>query len=394
MSDTSPPTPRRGRRALRVLLAVAFAVVGVAAVWQGFGLVGYGTDDHPLRNAAAFAPLFVAGLVLFRPRTNWGARVLACAAALGVACAVWWFVPSDADGMSLRDAVARRDQLRARLADPSPDEIESGIATKLQIDRLQFQYRDLARPLDRDLNRWGQAVAEASVARLRQIPLDDVPAARAFEERLRLFATHFPAAGRYVGAAVDEWIDRATALRRSELDVLPRGDWAAFDRTAPARRALAEIGPAMVAAETREVLANAENDWVSESVEALVERNGEIGTRAEVWRAIEADVLALQSLDAEDDRFKAARGRLFDLAHAAASSVTDRLIQAGRTNAALGVARKHAVEWNATATVLGVRDVRRLDALRERCAALVKPGVADPDPADEPDIAPPPRAKP
>ncbi len=397
MSESAPP---RGCLPLlwRVPLAAGFGVAAVAAVWQGFGLAGFGTDDHPLRNAAAFAPTFAAGLVLFRPRTGWAARALAVGAAVGLACAVWWFVPSDGDGLSLRDAVARRDQLRARLAELPPDDIESGVAVKLQIDRLQYRYRELGRPLDRDLSRWGSAAAAASAARFQQIPLDDVPAAGAFEEQLRKLAKHFPGAGMSVGPAVETWVALATLRRAGELENLPPGDWDAFDRTAPGRRALAEVGPAGFAMVARNALAKAEEEWVTDSVESLIERHAATGAAGgmsgRAYHVIEQDILALQALDAGDDRFKAARRRLFDLAHVSATDEAGRLVKAGRNNAALGVARRHAVEWDATAAVLGARDVKRLDALREKCAALVVPGVDDPDPADEPEVAPPPRVKP
>jgi len=239
------------------------------------------------------------------------------------------------------------------------------------------------------------SAAKENAAGFRRIPLDDAPAARALEEQARKLAIHFPEAGSFVGEAIDIWIARAVAHRTGELKNLMPGDWAAFDRTAPGRRALTEIGVVTYAMEARDVLARAEEDWVNDSVEALIERaDADEGPPAGVWRDIEKNVLALDSLDADEGRFKSARRRLFDLAHASASADAARHIKAGRYNRAFGVARKHAVEWNATANVLGARDVKKLDSLREKCAALVTPDGVDPSPADETDIAPPPRTKP
>lgn len=398
MSDSSPPRSRRRAIARRLLLFAAFVTAGFVAVWQGFGLLGFGTEDHPQRNLATLAPLAVGGAVL-GSRRSFFIRAAAVLFGLAFAAGAWWLVPCRDGGMSLNEAVYQRYRLTVHIDALSPEDIDSGIATKLNVDRLQSQYGTLGLPLRGRLQRWSYSAAEDSAARFRRIPLDDPAAARALEEQVRKLAVHFPEAGMRVGQAIDTWIARAVLYRQHELEKLPSGDWLAFDQTAPGRLALAEIGVASFALITREELAKAEEEWVNESVEALVEQQsmrneGADQVRADVWRAIEKDILALKSLDTSDDRFKAARRRLFDLAYASTLAETGRLIKAGRHNAAWGVARRYAVEWNATAGVLGARDVKKLDALREKCAALVKPGVADPDPADEDNIAPPPRAKP
>ena len=314
---------------------------------------------------------------------------------LAIAAGAWWLVPCRDGGMSLRDALYRRYQLSVHIYTLSPDEIDSGIATKLNLDRLESQYGTLGLSLRGGMHRWARSAAEDIAARFRRLPLDDAPAARALEEQARKLAMHFPEAGPFVGEAIDIWIARAVAHRMSELKNLPPGDWEAFDRTAAGRRAITEIGVTIYAMEARDALARAEEDWVNDSVEALIERADAADDTppAGVWRDIEKDILALDSLDTDEGRFKAARRRLFDLAYVSVSAEANRHIKAERYNRAFGVARKHAVEWNATATVLGARDVKKLDALREKCAALVAPDSVDPD-GDVPEIAPPPRTKP
>jgi hypothetical protein len=59
-----------------------------------------------------------------------------------------------------------------------------------------------------------------------------------------------------------------------------------------------------------------------------------------------------------------------------------------------GLARKHAVEWDATARVLGPDVVAKLDAMRTACAmfaALAEKAAPSPDAIE---VAPPPRTKP
>jgi hypothetical protein len=351
-----------------------------------------------LRNAATLVPLIVGGVVLVRSRGTLPVRVGAALTGLGVAAGAWWVVPCRDDGLSLRGAVARRDQLKERIASTPPDDIDSGIATKLATDTLQHQYGKLGASLRGDLSNWSLRAAEEIATRLRRVAFDDVPAARALEEQARKLAVHFPEAGMMIGGAIDTWIARAMYHRKTELENLPHGDWAAFDRTAPGRLALTEIGPVGYAIGTRDALIRVEEEWVNESVEALIERDsGADGAggapRGDPWRAIEKDVLALRALDTGEDRFMTPRRRLFDLAHAAARDETNRHIKAGRYDLAYGRARKHAVEWNETAIILGPAEVRKLDALREKCEHLAKldDGTAKPEAIE---VAPDPRPKP
>src|SRR5215207_9381449 len=119
MSAPQPPAPRSALAGPRALLfAAAFAAAGWVAVWQGFGLAGYGTDVHTQRVAMACLPLLVCGWVLFRPGVPRPVRALAALVGLGAAVAAWWYTPDwqYKSRMSLREAVEVRDAYRAGFA--------------------------------------------------------------------------------------------------------------------------------------------------------------------------------------------------------------------------------------------------------------------------------------
>jgi hypothetical protein len=181
--------------------------------------------------------------------------------------------------------------------------------------------------------------------------------------------------------------------KAGELTAAP-GDWAAFDRTAPGRKVLAEAFPA-----SRDSLGDAENEWVYTAVlgqrasPAPAVPGGALPGRTD-WRAIEKTVLALPALDTSESRFKKARDPLFTSAHDDAKSAIAAHLEAGRYDLAFGAARKHAVEWSATATVLGTSEVQKLDKLREHCESFAKLYDVSAKPADPAELAPPPRAKP
>lgn len=182
---------------------------------------------------------------------------------------------------------------------------------------------------------------------------------------------------------------RETKARIDELNTL-RGSWAGFDRTAPARRALAESDT-----EARAALIAAEEKWVSQLFDGrvLACEPGIPPPPGELYRDREKMLLALPAVDMSEGRFKEARRELFNAAHREVASFVEDYQKTKHFHRAHGIARKHAVDWNATATLLGPDEVAKLDALRKRCAALANPDVPDPDPDGDPDIAPPPRPK-
>jgi hypothetical protein len=92
-----------------------------------------------------------------------------------------------------------------------------------------------------------------------------------------------------------------------------------------------------------------------------------------------------------DARFSAARLSLFDRAHEAAQRAAAKHIAAREYDAAFALARAHAVRWNATASIFGEDETKKLDQLRDACAVLAR--FAEIAGAPE-ELAPPPRAKP
>ncbi len=393
MSAPAPVTPSRSRLTPpRLLLAVAFAAVGFVVVWQGFGLAGFGTDVHVRRVFVAVALLFAFGLILVWPDMRLPGRVLAAVLGCGAASAAWWFVPNlPNNGLSLGDAVEQRDSYKEQLATATLENFEQHQGLK-GIAQLREQYPSLAKRLAADHGDWTDRMWLDIRARYDRTPPDDVKTVLALRAATRRLAEVSPAAGELLGQTDRQWVTAALHAKLIELTAAQH-DWEAFDRTAPGRHALAEAFP-----EVRSELVRCEEEWAEVTALGLARldaaRAGGRKSPQGDWRAIEKTVLNLKSVDTGASRFLEVRRGLFNFAHDATKSEVAAHLDAGRYEAAFGLARKHAVEWNATATVLGAGELKQLDSLRDRCAALVKPGVADPDPADEPDIAPPPRAKP
>ncbi len=243
MSAPAPPTPSR-LTPPRLLGAVAFAAVGVAAVWQGFGLAGYGTDAHTARVLVAAGALFACGLVAAWPTAWRPVRVIAVLLGLGAAGFAWWEVRSSnlKSAMSLREAAEARDGYKRRLATPTVEEAERSDGLR-DIKLLVEQYPSLANDLSAEYDRWATAVADDIVARHRRAPLDDFKTVEALHApALRLSAAH-PASAARLDAARRQWLSNALHAKTHALSNLRPGDWAAFDATAPGRRAHADALP-------------------------------------------------------------------------------------------------------------------------------------------------------
>jgi hypothetical protein len=390
------PAPPRGRlNPPRLLGAITFAALGFVAVWQGFGLAGFGTDVHLLRVLAAVVPLFACGLVLVWPKMWLPVRAAVVLVGLGAAGWGWWEVRSSnlKSAMPLREAVEARDRYRELLASATVEDVERYEGLR-GIDLLAGQYPSLAAGLAADYGAWKDWMAGEIRARYERVPTDDPKAVLALRAAAKSLGTAHAPARESLDAADREWVDRARRARADELAKLPPGDWPAFDRTAPGRQALAEAFP-----EARDPLVRAEAEWVDSAAELLVSDNltpkpGESPARPAFWLQAHADILSLQSLDSADGRFAKTRLRLFTVAHAAAQrSITARL-DAGDYAGAFGIARKHAVDWNATAAVLGAAEVAKLDALRKTCEGLAAFAAKAAPPPEPIDLAPPPRPRP
>jgi len=231
-------------------------------------------------------------------------------------------------------------------------------------------------------------VTDAVVTRYAQLPADDFKSVAALRETAKYLSEEHPASGERIEQAFRQWLANARSARTDELRKLPPGDWAAFDRTAAGRKALAEAFP-----ECRAGLLQAEDEWVREASEWHLTSSSHLPMRSKC-RQIETDLLALNSLDKSEGRFATARLRLFAVAHDAAQKEVAAHLEAGRYEIAFGLARKHAVDWNATAAILGAEELKKLDKLRETCGFFDKLASKAAKPADPADIAPEPRPKP
>lgn len=389
MSTPTPPPPQSRLTPPRLLGAVAFAAVGFVAVWQGFGLAGFGTDAHALRVLAAVAPLFASGLVLVWPDAKMP-FVVVVLLGLWVATAAWWYAPSAVGARSLQSAVAARDQMTTPLANSTLDEHEEyGKHTAIRVGALHREYPSLCKDLPGTFDRWATVVADDLIARYRKTPLDDFKSAEALNEPARGLARTHPASADRLDAARRQWLSNAIHTKTHALLALKPGDWAGFDATAPGRRALADALP-----NTRDALLRAEVEWVDSSVESIVANKftpkaGEAPPKREFWKQTNWDVLALKSLDAEDNRFAKARGRLFKVAHDDAKSEAAAHLDASRYDLAFGVARTHSVDWSAT--VLGEAEQKSITDLRGTYKYLDTLAAKS---AKPPERAPPPRTKP
>jgi hypothetical protein len=398
MSAPEPPAPAASGRwlARRALVVVAITAGGFALVVGAFAALGYGTDLHARRVWIALAPLLATGVVVARVgRVHTGAALVALLGLAG-AGAVWWHAP-DSDSksaMRLRDAVALRDKVRAGLAAPADGAPLETYGTAAEYRWLHEHYPSLAQPMRGDFNRWTETGVAAIHKRYLDTPPDDLKGALGL--RLYRIVPDVDAPARFFTLNEDEreWFARALKARTEELEKLTAGDWAGFDRTAPARKSLASSDTA-----SRDALIAAEEKWADVSATELLKVQARLKTVNDQravpvnWTAAAKSLMALQSLDSTDGRFKSARQKLFNGARAAVETEIAEYHKTKHFHRAHGIARKHAVDWNATATLLGPDEVAKLDALRKKCAALANPDVPDPDPDGDPDIAPPPRPK-
>lgn len=380
------PTPTvTARGLLRLAGAVALAAVGVVLVWQGFGLAGYGTDAHPPRVGWALFQALGFGVALVCARGWLLVRGLVALAFLGSSGAAWWTVRSSdfKSAISLREAAAERDRLSGELATATLDDLDRHKGYR-EIDFLFTQYPSLAAGLKDEHARWKDSLATDLDARLEKAPSDDPKTAAQLRVWAETLTKIDPAGAERREARVQAWLTNALAAKARELQN-PPGDLAAFERTAPGRRALAEAFP-----ELRDKLVSAEEAWALKSKQWVAFRRPAAPARVS-WRDAEKALLALPALDASETRFKGARAWLFEQAHDDAKREVTAHLDAGRYDAAFAVARAHAVEWNASAAALGDAEVKKLDALRDYCEAFAKLSEVS---AGAVEVAPPPRPKP
>ncbi|MDY3556443.1 hypothetical protein R5W24_005609 [Gemmata sp. JC717] len=386
MSAPAPPPTSRWQQ---VPFAVVLAGVGFVIVWQGFGLAGFGTDLHPSRVGIALVPLFLCAMLVAQPDLG-AVRLIAALAGLGAAGYVWWDVrPSGfKSALALGEAVRTRDWYKQRLAITTAEEAEKSEGLR-GVRPLLEQYPSLCKGMSAEYDRWADAVADDIVSRYNTLPRDDFKGAEALVNPAKALASVRPVAGGRLDAARLAWRTDAVRARLNELSAARPGDWEGFNRSAFARRALAEAVP-----DARDVLLRAETEWVDSSVEllaarALVSQPGG-GTPREFLKRTDWEVLALRSLDTTTGRFLKARGRLFRAAHDRATREAFAHFEAGRHDRAFGVAVAHAVDWTGAAELLGEPErkaVLEFRATHEFFAALASKA----EPRRE--VAPPPRSR-
>lgn len=382
------PTERPKPGAIPFILAGLLAVGGFFAAAYGTGALGHGTDAHALRVAALAAALFVGSLIAFWPGRKLAVRAVALLVAVGLGVAAWAFVPCRTGGPSLVLAVAERDSLKQRLTEPKTPDPAEAAGLRSAVDSLAKDFPSLASGVQLDLTAWGDRAVEAFAARFRQLPPDDVTAARNLAQSGRELSNTFPLKHRDAFDATDGWLNRASAARTDELAKLPAGDFDGFERTAAARRALAEAFP-MAGAHMQ----LAEQQWATRTAHATIA--SVTGKSPKELRAacreLAERLAALNGYDDGPGRYSPARHDLFAAAHEAAQFEARSHIEAERYDRAFGVARTHAVEWSLKAGPLDAAAQRSLAELRETCRYL---GALAEKAGDAPDTAPPPRSKP
>ncbi len=348
--------------------AAAVMIGGLLTIWQTFYWAGWGADFHLTRALVAVIPLAIAGLLAGwgqLARTRRGVVVL-----LGLAGAAmaWWYVPcSIAPGsLSLHQAVQAVAQYHEQLNRPTVDEFDrtNGL---LEIRNLQAQYPQLAADLLAAHRQWLAGVASELKTLYERTPPDDVATLLRWDTLALWLSGIYPEAKDELATASRAWLQRAIEHHCDKLLQLPARDWSAFERSAIERHNLVQAFP-----EIRGQLLRAEADWVARSVQRELDRvtqarlTGE-APRSYFWRELERELLELPTLDTTDQRFLDSRRQLFEHAHATAQAEAIGLLQAGHYAKAHGMARKHAVDWNATATLLGPPELKKLDELRNLC---------------------------
>jgi hypothetical protein len=257
-------------------------------------------------------------------------------------------------------------QYREQLNRPTVDEFDrtNGL---LEIRNLQAQYPQLAGDLLTAHRQWLAGVASELKTHHERTPPDDVATLLRWNTLALWLSGIHPEAKEELAAASRAWLQRAIQHHCDNLLQVPAGDWSAFERSAIERHNLVQAFP-----EIRDELMKAEADWVARSVQreldraALARLTGD-APRSYFWRELERQLLELPTLDTTAQRLLDSRRQLFEQAHATAQAEAIALLQAGNYAKAHGMARKHAVDWNAKATLLGPHQLKKLDELRNLC---------------------------
>jgi len=387
----------------RLLFSVTICFLGIYGLQSAFNS---GTLDG--ESLPALVLLFTAGMLATRRKRSILFRVLAIVIAAAVSAVGWWITPIGlTHGLSLREATRYRDEIKAELSAPATFE-NAYLARDWGIRRkkLDRSYWRLCKELDEELLRWAKQFAHSARIKFKSIPADDIAAAIRIRQTCFEVANSLGTSSFFTDTIESEWLEGAIALQARKLEALPRRDWEGFNRTSSERMALAE---AFYFAEKQ--LERAEETWVFESISdelQIILIHTDPKMIRERCREAQQQLLTLKCIAPHDYRFPESRRLLFQLALSAVQKETEHHIKAGRVDIAYGIARKFAVDWFATAEMIGEGQTKRLEELRDKCRDRADvagktddspeitplPRVRDTAPTTIPELAPPPRLKP
>jgi hypothetical protein len=386
MMTASPSPYQRRRLPFLVVLIAAFAVaaLGLVGIICLFGLLGYGWDMPKGRAIPVLFLYFLAGIAALQRGKSTLFRGFVFILATILAVPAWWLTPQN--HVSLRQAGKWHDELKAEFSSPPSWEHAYRVSDiKDKYAKLYSASRSLTQTLPMDDRDWTFSIGEAIYERFRTTPPEDIE--QAIETKKAESALN------YSGAPFNAshiWVKRALALQIDDLTRLPEADWAGFDRSAPARLRLAET---FLMYHDLEQLIAAEEKWgFSSAAKALDEARASKDPKVigAACSGAEKQLLALNSAEKTRKRFRAARELLFLVAIRSAQEEIQKYSDAKNYDAAYGIARKLAVDWFATAEMLGSDKAKLLETLRENCRLDVEAADAA---ANSPEVAPPPRSR-
>jgi hypothetical protein len=395
MSDTEPMKKPLRTTVVRLWVAVVLSLLGVELLQY----LTFGSTEADGPALPALILLFTGGILVSSGQKSIAIRILSLFITTTLSVLALWITPIGlTQGMSLRDAARYRDELKAELSAP-PNFENAWMVNSWKAKRKKFDHRFhwMSKEIDSDIERWATDFHLSVLEAYRNTPAGDTKkAAQILDVSATVFYTLRDTRQSYT--AEDDWVARAVSDKKICLQKIQRGDWAGFDRSALERHALADTFRSSFPR-----LAAIEEEWIFESVAA-----GHQKTQIEMTPKLirekchetEKQLLALKSLDESSGRFRESRKLLFLSALEAVDSETNNHITAGRSDIAYGIARKFAVDWFATAEMLGPEHLKRIEDLREKCrdrADITERAGDTPEitpPPREREIAPPPRPKP
>lgn len=396
VGESTPPPPRRGWQ--RWLVGVTYMALAASGIVAGCGLAGGGWDIHFFRLAAVCTLLLAPTLLVIRPELSRIQRFGAVVLGLILALAGWLFTPARPQGSSLYHAWATRERLRQRWQHVTLEDLKSADYYARMLESLHNEFPSLAVPLTEQWQQWIESVLSLIRQRFDAINTEDVHAARVVYLQCAPLTRWLPSTRSAVEEAWQAWLHRAVAARIAELNRLPPEQWERWRSTASLRRQLAQYHSS-----ARKDLIEAEQRWVNRSIDYHLERAEQHLTvqprlTLQQCRQLKERLRHVQLLqNPQEPLIKSVLQRIFALAQRAAVQEVMQHIQAHRYLQAYSVARLHAVDWLPVVVTWDAQYRQRIESLRDttRYLALLAERAPEtlppPRPADDLDVAPPPR---